>query len=118
MNMSNLNEAFLLVFIGLSGVFLVLGFFYVLLITINKVSHYFNKIKVDKKLKAKPVSTSSIPNDEIDPEIVAVIASAILVTLKTKVKIKSIKFLTSSDDTSWSRIGRLSLIESHNISVK
>lgn len=104
--------------IGMTGVFLVLTFFYLLIVLINKINTFFNTRKAAKKLNLEN-QTATIPKtDEINPEIIAVISAAILITLKSKVKITSIKFLKEPDDTSWARIGRLSLIESHNINVR
>lgn len=112
------EEALILMFIGMISVFAVLSFFYVLIVIINKINKHLNIRKASKKLNID-TKTSAVPNtDEINPEIIAVISAAILVALKSKVEIKSIKFLKEPDDTSWSRIGRLSLIESHHINVR
>lgn len=110
------EEALILLLIGMSGVFAVLTFFYLLILIVNKINYAFNQRKASKKLN--PESISNTNSDEIDPEIIAVISAAVLVALKSQVKIKSIKFLKEPDDTSWARIGRLSLIESHNINVR
>jgi sodium pump decarboxylase gamma subunit len=112
-----LLESFNLLFIGLSVVFAALFFFYVLIVVIGKINAYFNKRKVAKKLGNEPSKKRAILSDEIDPEVIAVIAASVFATLQTKVRVKSIRFLTQPDDTSWSRIGRLSLIESHHIKI-
>lgn len=112
------EEALILLLVGMVGVFAVLTFFYLLIVLINKTNSFFNKRKANKKLNLDAREPSIPKSDEINPEIVAVIAAAVLVTLKSKVEIKSIKFLSEPDDTSWARIGRLSLIESHHINVR
>lgn len=112
-----LLEAINLLFIGLSGVFSALLFFYILIVIIGKINSYFNKRRVAKKLGNEPSKKNTVTNDEIDPEIIAVIAASVFATLQTKVRVKSIRFLTEPDDTSWSRIGRLSLIDSHHIKI-
>lgn len=104
--------------VGMLVVFIVLTFFYLLIVVINEINAYFNKRKANRKLNIEGKTASLANSDEINPEIVAVIAAAILVTLKSRVQIKSIKFLTEPEDTSWARIGRLSLIESHNINIR
>ncbi len=113
----SLLESVNLLFIGLTGVFASLFFFYILIVVIGKISSYFNKRKVAKKLRNEPTKKSTTVTDEIDPEIIAVIAASVFATLQTKVRVKSIRFLTEPDDTSWSRIGRLSLIDSHHIKI-
>jgi len=112
------EEALILMIVGILVVFSVLTFFYILILLINKINTFLNKKKADKKLNIGGKDTITSKSDEIDPEIVAVIAAAVLVTLKSRVEIKTIKFLNEPDDTSWARIGRLSLIESHNINVR
>ena len=112
---TNLIEALSLLFTGMGGVFLALTFFYFLIFVINKVNNELNKKKVSKKLHVSNEKEKVVKSDEIAPEILAVIAATVFATLQEKVKIKTIKFLTQPDDTSWSRIGRLSLIESHVI---
>ncbi len=112
------EEALILMFIGMTSVFAVLSFFYLMIVLINKINLYINKNKAAKKLNLESKTLPIPKTDDINPEIIAVISAAILVTLKSKVEIKSIKFLNEPDDTSWARIGRLSLIESHHINVR
>lgn len=112
------EEALILMFIGMISVFVVLTFFYLLIVITNKTNALINKKKASRKLNVDAKTPAVPKTDEINPEIIAVISAAILVTLKSKVKIKSIKFLKEPDDTSWARIGRLSLIESHHINVR
>ena len=112
------EEALILMFIGMTGVFGVLTFFYLLIVVINQINAYINRSKASKKLNLESKTTPKPKSDDINPDIIAVISAAILITIKSKVEIKSIKFLKEPDDTSWARIGRLSLIESHNINVR
>jgi len=112
------EEALILMIIGMLVVFAVLTFFYLLIVSINQINFFFNRRKANKKLNLDGKNPSTLKSDDINPEIVAVIAAAVLVTLKSRVEIKSIKFLNEPEDTSWARIGRLSLIESHNINVR
>lgn len=108
-----LIESFGMLLIGMGGVFASLAFFYAMIILMNRGNSWLNKRSASKKLNISQVESSGSIQDEIKPEILAVIAAAVYATLQEKVKIKTIKFLTQPDDTSWSRIGRLSLIESH-----
>lgn len=110
-----LIEAMGILLIGMGGVFAALGFFYLLILFMNRLNARTNKKKVEKKLHPTMEGITNANPDDIDSEILAVISAAIFATIQEKVKIKTIKFLTQPDDTSWSRIGRLSLIESHII---
>lgn len=53
----------------------------------------------------------------VDPETVAVISAAINKVLDKPYRIKKIQFTNQSEDTSWSRIGRLGVIGSHDIQM-
>jgi sodium pump decarboxylase gamma subunit len=110
-----LTESFGLLFIGMGGVFAVLTFFYLLIMVMNKINQSSNAKKAEQKLGVSADKAEEMNPDDINPEILAVISAAVFATLQEKVKIKTIRFLTQPDDTSWSRIGRLSLIESHII---
>lgn len=112
------EEALILMIIGMTSVFGILTFFYSLIILVNKINSYVNKSIASKKLNLESKTIAKPKTEEINPEIIAVISAAILIAIKSKVEIKSIKFLKDPDDTSWARIGRLSLIESHHINVR
>jgi len=109
-----IDDALMVMIVGMSVVFTSLAFFYVVIVLINKLNNYYNNFRVNKKLlEFTEPSESTAP---ISDELVAVISAAVFETLNKKVRIKKIQYLdANSYSTSWLSSGRASLLSSHNI---
>lgn len=109
-----IGDTLIIMFVGMSVVFVALGFFYIIILLINKFDFLYNNYKVNKKLQefTVPSKTTSPINDEL----IAVITAAAFETLNQKVRIKRIQYLDpNSYSSSWLSSGRVSLLSSHNI---
>ena len=70
---------------------------------------YYYKIKniEEKKFLEK--------NEISDDELIAILTAACESVLNKSVVVKSIKFLQNSNDSAWSRIGKLHIMQSHHL---
>jgi Na+-transporting methylmalonyl-CoA/oxaloacetate decarboxylase gamma subunit len=110
--MNNLLEALLVMIIGLSGVFLSLLFFYIIIFFLQKSDEKLNKYLVQKKLEPNIIDTNIT---QIKPEIVAAISAAVFETFHKKIVIKKIHFLDDDKSSQWATSGRINIMGSHNL---
>ncbi len=117
----NINEAILVLIVGMGGVFLALIFFYLVITLLNRTERYFVEAKNKKEAKLalqKQQEMELAAKDEIDEdELIAVITAAAYYTIQQNLVVKNIKFIRNTGPSSWAAIGRLNLIGSHNIHV-
>jgi|DewCreStandDraft_4_1066084.scaffolds.fasta_scaffold00292_10 Na+-transporting methylmalonyl-CoA/oxaloacetate decarboxylase gamma subunit len=110
--MEKLIEALLILFVGMTSVFLSLLFFYIVIFMIREVDEKLNNFLVQKKLVPTKLDTEKA---QIKPEIVAAISAAAYQTFHQPVKIKKIHFLDDSSSREWAVSGRINIMGSHNI---
>jgi len=80
-----IGDALFVMIVGMSVVFSALGFFYIIILLINKFDFIYNNFKVNKKLQEFAVpSENSAP---ISDELIAVISAAVFETYNKKVRI-------------------------------
>lgn len=108
-----ITEALVLIVVGMGGVFLSLTSLYLLMVVLMKIDSMFSK-QPETAVQTPTGETRS----EINPDLIPIISAAIYAVLEKKVIIKTIHFLDDRSDTSWSRIGRLNIIDSHNINKR
>ncbi len=109
----NINEAIVVMIVGLGGVFTSLVFFYLLMLALNGIESRINKSRASRKLSPKPAANSE-EQINISPEIVAVISAAAYETFRKPVVVKKVKYLKQTD-SKWSETGRMIVMGSHNI---
>ena len=114
-----LTEASLVLVVGMGGVLGSLVFFYLVISFMNKIELYIvNRQKRTAeaeliKQKAKKASESTALQD--DDELTAVITAAVVASIRKEIIVKKIQFLRQSNSNSWSTIGRMNLIGSHDV---
>lgn len=111
----NIYQALLVMTVGIIIVFSALTFFYLLIMLLKYADEKINKYKATKRLSPTSVGIETV---DVNPEIIAVISAAAYETFHKPIRIKKIRFLHQEEDTSWSRIGRMNVISSHNIFKK
>jgi sodium pump decarboxylase gamma subunit len=111
----NLTESFLLLVVGMSGVFLSLMFLAGMIWTFRFADEELNKRRI-KKYAAK-VETKQV-EDDINDELVAVIVAAASATLHKAVTVRRVQFLGQQAGGAWSVTGRLNIMASHAISKR
>jgi len=117
----NINEALLVLVVGMGGVFLALFFFYLIIALLNKSERLFVNAK-NRKLEAKAKREAELEQIsqavEIDEEeLIAVITAAAFFTIQQNLLVRKIKFIRNTGPSSWAAIGRFNLIGSHNVHV-
>jgi Na+-transporting methylmalonyl-CoA/oxaloacetate decarboxylase gamma subunit len=111
--LENIEEALMLLIVGLGVVFVSLFMFNILISTMKFVDEKINKMRVGKKLSIKKEDVA--PEEKITPEVVAIITAAAIEAFHKPISIKKIHFLDSHDSSSWTNTGRLGVLGSHSL---
>lgn len=111
-----LVESFDVLLIGMLGVFSSLAFFSFLIWVLKKSDNFFKNKSINKSLE-KIHSETEKEGFNPDEELIAVISAAATAALKRPVKIRTIHFLDSKND-SWASSGRIQVMASHQISKR
>ncbi len=113
-----LIEALEVLVIGMGGVFTSLIFFYLLIVLLKKIDGMIQakesktlEIATNQRKEAEDLSRIN----EIDNELIAVISAAAYSIVRKPVRVKTISFLGNKDDSTWSQIGKIDVISSHNV---
>jgi len=109
--LEKIEEALMLLVVGMGVVFVSLFMFNVLISIMKFVDEKINKMRVGKKLSIKKEDIA--PEEKITPEVVAIITAAAIEAFHKPIKIKKIHFLDSQDVTPWARFGRQNILGSH-----
>jgi len=109
----NLLESFLLLVVGMGGVFASLLFLAGLIWTFRFTDEAVNRMKIRRY--ARRVESRTEP-DELNDEIVAVLAAAAAASMKKSVIIRRVRFIERSTAPTWASTGRLNIMASHAIS--
>lgn len=105
----NIIKGIYLMIIGMGVVFTSLFLLMFLIYAIGWVEGLL--IRIFKK----PVATPEPVQDEISSEEVAVICAAVAEALTAKVEVQQIRRLYDNNQDTWSSMGRLDIMRSHNI---
>jgi sodium pump decarboxylase gamma subunit len=109
-------ESLLLLVAGMTSVFTAL----LLLAGMIRLLEWTDRTLNTKRIKkySEKVETHKV-DDELNDEIVAVIAAAVAATLRPPVRIRRIRFLTGGgSDPAWAVTGRLNIMASHAIAKR
>ena len=111
-----LIEALEVLVIGMGAIFASLFFFYLLILVLKKIDEKLAKsenkaIAVQNNLSPE----AELQNDEITPELIAVLSAAAYSVVRKPIRIKTISFLDDKDDSTWAKMGKMDVIGSHNI---
>jgi Na+-transporting methylmalonyl-CoA/oxaloacetate decarboxylase gamma subunit len=109
----NLIKALNIMLIGMTGVFLSLIFFSVMIWIMKKVDKFLY-IKSSEKV----VQPTKITERELDEDLIAVLTAAAVAILKKKIRITKIHFLDTPEQTTWASSGRMNIMTSHAITPK
>jgi sodium pump decarboxylase gamma subunit len=109
----NIEHAIYLMFIGMGVVFVSL---FILMEFINVIGWLERSLK-RLVSRIKPAATPAGVNieTEIAPEEIAIIAAAVYTALGEKAEIHRIRMLPPESQESWSQVGRLEHIHSHDL---
>lgn len=110
-----LFESVLLLIVGMGGVLLSLSAFAVMIWLFKVLDEKFNAYRIrhySETIEIKPAE------DELNDELIAVIAAAATAVMKKPVVIKKIHFLNQAAGSSWAVTGRLNIMASHLISKR
>lgn len=80
---------------------------------------YNSNLAAEERIKAERLAEQAAKREGQgnmeDEELVAVLTAAAAVIINKSVVIKNIRFLQSGTDSAWSRMGRLSVMSSHQV---
>lgn len=68
-----------------------------------RIRRYSEKVETEKK------------EDEVNDELVAILAAAVMTTLRKPVLVRKVRFLGETQGGAWASTGRLSIMASHRI---
>ncbi len=114
--LERLIEALEVLVIGMGVIFASLFFFYLLIVVLKMIDDKLAKNAA--KIIAKDTSINEneyIDENEITPELIAVLSAAAYSVVRKPIRIKTISFLGEPGDSNWSKIGKMDVIGSHNI---
>ncbi|NUM81265.1 hypothetical protein HUU42_10705 [bacterium] len=110
-----LIESVLLLIVGMGGVLISLSAFASMIWLFKVLDEKFNAYRIrhySETIEIKP------GEDELNDELVAVIAAAATAMMKKPIVIKKIHFLDQAAGTNWAVTGRLNIMASHLISKR
>lgn len=111
-----LIEALEVLVIGMGAIFASLFFFYLLILVLKKIDEKLAKSDAQKDLAKENLNANTEQlEDEISPELIAVLSAAAYSVVRKPIRIKTISFLGGQDDSTWSKMGKMDVIGSHNI---
>ena len=116
-----LIEALEVLVIGMGAIFASLIFFYLLIVVLKKADTMMAKSDAKKAQDKSDADSllitekSSEASNDITPELIAVISAAAYSIVRKPVRVKTISFLGNKDDSTWSQIGKIDVISSHNV---
>ena len=113
--LENLVESGLLLVVGLVGVFAVLLLMAGMIWALKSSDEWLNRLRIRKY--AQKVETKQVEED-INDEIVAVLAAAATTVLKKPLRIRKVRFLGTQEGEAWAVTGRLNVMASHQISKR
>lgn len=108
----NFGESFLLLVVGVSGVFLCLLLLAFMIWAFRAADEWLNNRRI-QKYSEKVEST--LADNDLNDELVAVLSAAASSVLKKPIKVRRIHFLGDTESTSWASTGRLNIMASHLI---
>lgn len=107
---TKLEEALLLLASGITGVFASLLLLAAAIWLIRTVDERVNAFRIRRY--AARVQAAEDP-DELNDEVVAVLAAAAATTLRKHVRVRRVQFLQERPGTVWTSSGRLNIMSSH-----
>lgn len=108
-------ESAMLLIVGMGGVFAALLLMAGMIWMMRSSDEWLNAIRIKryaKKVEEKP------SDDEVNDEVIAVIAAATATALRRHVRVRKIRFLGAQAPGAWAVTGRLNVMASHQISKK
>jgi len=109
----NIIEALLLLAVGMTAVFSALLLLAGMIRSMEWIDRTLNTKRIRKY--AEKVEAHKV-DEELNDEVIAIIAAAVAATLRPPVRIRTIRFLTdAAPDATWAVTGRLNIMASHAI---
>jgi Na+-transporting methylmalonyl-CoA/oxaloacetate decarboxylase gamma subunit len=110
--LENLLESSLLLVAGMVGVFSALFLMAGMIWLMKSSDEWINALRI--RTYARKVETKQI-EDELNDEIVAVLAAAATMAVKRPLRIRKVRFLGTQERGAWAVTGRLNVMASHQI---
>ena len=113
--LERLNEALLVMLIGMTSVILTLLLMALLIQAGKWLDEKINAVRI-RRYSAKIEKQTT--GDELNDEIVAVITAAVITTYRKKIRVRKIRFLDHTTQPTWAITGRLNIMGSHLITKR
>jgi Na+-transporting methylmalonyl-CoA/oxaloacetate decarboxylase gamma subunit len=108
-------ESSILLIVGLGGVFAALLLMAGMIWMMRSSDEWLNAFRIRRYAKKVEEKASE---DEVNDEVIAVIAAATATALRRHVRIRKIRFLGTQAPGAWAVTGRLNVMASHQISKR
>jgi sodium pump decarboxylase gamma subunit len=110
----NLYESLILFAFGMSGVFATLMLLTLVIWSMKVIDERLNEKRI--RSYSEKLETHAADGDDLNDEIVAVLAAAAESIMRRAITIKRIRFLApASSEDSWSAAGRVNIMSSHSV---
>ncbi len=111
----NLLESLILLVVGMGGVFAALLLLAGMIWLLRWADEWLNQRRI--LAYAQKVETHAVDTD-LNDEVIAVLAAAASSTLKKRVTVRRVRFLSPRSGSTWASSGRLNIMASHLIQRK
>lgn len=110
----SIQEALLVLLVGMTTVFACLSLLALLIWAVRTVDERLNAWRI----RSYAATVSTLPEEEINDELAAVIAAAAIAALRHPLEIRRMRFLGPEAGRTWTATGRLNIMGSHAVQRK
>jgi Na+-transporting methylmalonyl-CoA/oxaloacetate decarboxylase gamma subunit len=109
-----IQDALLVLLVGMTAVFFCLSLLALLIRVMRSSDEAINT----RRIRSYAATVSELPEEEINDELVAVVAAAAMATIKQPLEVRRMRFLGPEAGRTWTATGRLNIMGSHAVQKK
>jgi Na+-transporting methylmalonyl-CoA/oxaloacetate decarboxylase gamma subunit len=108
------TDTLLVVLVGMASVFASLSLLALLIWAVRSADEALNA----RRIRSYAATVSELPEEEINDELVAVVAAAAMAAIKQPLEVRRMRFLGPETGRTWAATGRLTIMGSHAVQRK